>query len=117
MQDANPQDLQGEWITAISKNDPQIVSNVNGEWSEGFPFPQESAPCLLNTLNIRDRDKLRQHRNRSIQSRRLQKQQRASERLVLTIYQSVGDSEAKSEKREAKGTTAVNTVIVVRQGR
>ena len=55
----------------VGQNDPQIVSDMNREWSEDFPFPLESvveALCLLNTLNMKDGDKLRQQRNRSIQS-------------------------------------------------
>jgi hypothetical protein len=64
------------------------VGDTNKEWSEEFSFPLElSRPYAhKNTRNVNDHDKLRQQRKRSVQSKR-REQQKASERLLVTICQ------------------------------
>ena len=112
----NAQDSRGKWAAQLPvKTNLQIVSDVNKACqSEEFiiSIGVVEAPCLLNTLNIHDRDKLRQRRNSSIQSERLENNRES--KLTISI-KDMPERQSAGEWGEKQGVLGVNTVIAVRR--
>lgn len=57
---------------AVGQNDPQIISDVNRAWSEEIIISVGVVEAFTVPAKYHDRDKLRQRRNSSIQSKCLE---------------------------------------------